>query len=337
MTQAEALTIEGLMTSATEGERLDPAGLRSSIARRLGLPTAGLAPPSRAVEGLVEVLIDATQRHEQPLTLKRLNAWQAALLPTGRSGIFEIRVGELRGADPMRIVSGPVGKERVHYEAPPCSRLEKEMRTFLDWFNHPPRNLDGLLRAGLAHAWFEILHPYEDGNGRVGRAILELALAQDEQRSVRLYSMSARLMDRRDEYYSALEKISSGSLDVTPFLVWFVEQVEQALRSSELLVNAVLTKARFWMTHARHELNERQAQVLNRMLDAWPKGFEGGMTNKKYQSLTGASPATAQRDLADLVEKGCLLPRASGRAARYELQTADLSVDYRGSPHAGRT
>jgi Fic family protein len=317
--QQEILTVEGLMTSAIEGEKLDPASLRSSIARRLGLPTTGLPAPARSVEGLVEMLIDATQRYGQPLTLERLHAWQAALFPTGRSGLHEIKVGALRGAQPMRIVSGPVGRERVHYEAPPKQRLLGEMRAFVEWFNSPPANLDGLVRAGLAHFWFEIIHPYEDGNGRVGRALLDMALAQDESRATRLYSMSARFMAKRDDYYAALERTSRGSLDVTHWLAWFLEQVEAAILSSEWVVNAVLRKAQFWIAHSRDELNERQVKALNRMLDVGPEGFVGGMTNKKYQHLTGASAATAQRDLADLVEKGCLVLTGGGRAARYEI------------------
>jgi len=321
--QLEVLTLEGLMTSAIEGEKLNPSSLRSSLARRLGLPTAGLSPPSRAVEGLVEVLLDATQRYDQPLTLKRLNDWQAALFPTGRSGLSEIRVGTLRGDAPMQIVSGPIGRERVHYEAPPRARLERDMRAFLKWFNDPPTSLDGLLSAGLAHAWFEILHPYEDGNGRVGRALLDMALAKDERRAVRLYSMSARFMDQRDAYYAALERTSSGDLDITPWLLWFFEQVEAAIRSSESLVAAIVQKARFWMRHTQNKLNERQLKALNRMLDEEPGGFVGGITNKKYASLTKASPATAQRDLADLVKAGCLSLVGNGRGARYEINLND--------------
>lgn len=318
--QLEILTLEGLTTSAIEGENLNPDSLRSSIARRLGLPTGGLPRPSRAVEGLVEVLLDATQRYQQPLTLERLSAWQAALFPTGRSGLLEIRVGSLRGRAPMQIVSGPIGRERVHYEAPPRARLGREMRSFLKWFNDPPAGVDGLLRAGLAHAWFEVLHPFEDGNGRVGRALLDMALAQDENRSVRLYSMSARFMDQRDAYYAALERTSSGDLDVTPWLLWFLEQVEAAVQSSETLVATVVQKARFWMQHAQGELNVRQLKALNRMLDAEPDGFVGGMTNKKYATLTKASSATAQRDLASLVDKGCLVLLGTGRGTRYELK-----------------
>lgn len=321
--QLEVLTLEGLTTSAIEGETLDPTALRSSIARRLGLPTAGLPRPSRSVEGLVELLLDATQRHDQPLTLKRLGAWQAALFPTGRSGLREIRVGTMRGQAPMQIVSGPIGRERVHYEAPPRDRLGEEMRMFLEWFNRPPADLDTLLRAGLAHAWFEIVHPFEDGNGRVGRAILDMALAQDERRSTRLYSMSARFMDKRDEYYSALERTSAGDLDVTAWLGWFLEQVEAATHSSESIVNAVLRKTRFWLRHSQSELNERQLKALNRMLDAELGRIADAITNKKYANLTKASPATAQRDLADLVAKGCLVISGSGRSVRYLLNAPE--------------
>jgi Fic family protein len=330
--QIEILTLEALTTSAIEGEKLNPDSLRSSIARHLGLPTAGLPRPSPAVEGLVGVLLDATQRYQQPLTLERLSGWQAALFPTGRSGLMEIRVGTLRGRAPMQIVSGPIGRERVHYQAPPRARVGREMRSFLNWFNVPPTGLDGLLRAGLSHAWFEILHPFEDGNGRVGRALLDMALAQDETRSVRLYSMSARFMDQRDAYYAALERTSAGDLDITPWLLWFLEQVEAAIRSSESgsLVAAVVQKARFWMQHAQSELNQRQLKVLNRMLEAEPGGFAGGMTNKKYATLTKASPATAQRDLASLVDKGCLVLVGAGRGARYELMLPDSKASRAG-------
>ena len=219
----------------------------------------------------------------------------------------------------MQIVSGPIGRQRVHYEAPPRKRLNAEMKALLGWFNRPPRELDGLLRAGLAHAWFEVIHPYEDGNGRVGRALLDKALAQDEKRASRLYSMSARLSAVRDEYYEALATFSTGPLDVTPWLHWFLSQVETAAQSSEQIVNRVLNKARFWLQRAEVPLNERQKKALNVLLDAGPGGFEGGMTNRKYASLTRTSPATAQRDLADLANKNCLLQIGAGRSARYEL------------------
>lgn len=318
-TQLEVLTLEGVATSAIEGETFNPDALRSSLARRLGLPTAGLPVPSRSVEGLVDVLLDATQHHDEPLTLKKLCAWQAALFPTGRSGLHEIRVGELRGEAPMRIVSGPIGRERVHYEALSRDRLEEELGRFLTWYNEPPPGLDGLVRAGLAHAWFELIHPFEDGNGRVGRALLDRALAQDERRAVRLYSLSAQFMNVRDDYYTALERVSIGGLDITDWLRWFLEQFTAAAQASEQTVAHVLRRARFWMKHANSPLNERQRKALNVLLDAGPDGFVGGMTNRKYAHLTKASPATAQRDLAELVELGSLVLNGAGRSARYEL------------------
>jgi Fic family protein len=317
--QLEVLTQEGVATSAIEGETFDPNALRSSLARRLGLPTAGLPIPPRSVEGLVDVLLDATRRYEEPLTLKQLRSWQAALFPTGRSGLLEIRVGELRGEEPMQIVSGPIGRERVHYEAPPRDRLDAEMDRFLAWYNDPPAGLDGLIRAGLAHAWFELIHPFEDGNGRVGRALLDRTLAHDEARASRLYSMSARFMEVRDDYYAALERLCTGALDVTEWLGWFLEQFTTAARASERTVAHVLRRARFWLKHAATPLNDRQRKALNVLLDAGPEGFVGGMTNRKYAHLTKTSPATAQRDLADLVERGALVMAGAGRSARYEL------------------
>lgn len=315
----EVLTIEGIATSAIEGEKFDRSSLRSSLARRLGLPTAGLPSPARPVEGLVDVLLDATQHLDQALTLEQLSAWQAALFPTGRSGLHTIRVGMLRGMESMRIVSGPIAQERLHYVAPPRERLEDEMRQFLAWFNAPLNNLDGLLRAGLAHGWFELIHPFEDGNGRVGRALMDRALAQDEQSAVRMYSLSSRLMSVRDQYYGSLERLSRGGLEVTGWLHWFLEQFTIAVRDSEQTIGHVLRKARFWVRHAQSRLNDRQRKALNVMLDAGTDGFVGGMTNRKYANLTKASPATAQRDLAELVHLGCLVPSGGGRSAHYVL------------------
>jgi Fic family protein len=317
--QLEVLTAEGVATSAIEGERFDPDALRSSLARRLGLPTMGLPTPPRSVERLVDVLLDATHSYDEPLTLARLCSWQAALFPTGRSGLHEIRVGTLRGEDPMQIVSGPIGREKVHYEAPPHNRLTGDMDQFVAWFNAPPAGLDGLLRAGVAHAWFELIHPFDDGNGRVGRALLDRALAQDEKRAVRLYSMSARIMVVRDDYYEALAELSRGDLDLTAWLLWFLEQVTIAARGSEQIIRHVLRKARFWIRHSQQPLNDRQRKALNAMLDAGPSGYIGGMTNRKYANLTKSSAPTAQRDLAELVALGCLVPAGGGRSARYEL------------------
>jgi Fic family protein len=315
----EVLTQEGVATSAIEGEKFDPTAVRSSIARRLGLPTAGLPAAPRSVEGLVDVLLDATRHYDRPLTLKKLCDWQAALFPTGRSGLREIRTGKLRGDAPMQIVSGPIGRERVHYQAPPRGRLDKEMAAFLKWFATPPKGLDGLIRAGLAHAWFELIHPFEDGNGRVGRALLDRALAQDERRSMRLYSMSARFEAVRDEYYEALGALSRGTLDVTAWLQWFLEQTRAAAKSSEKTVEHVLFKARYWVQHSHKPTNERQRKALNALLNAGPGGFVGGLTNRKYANLTKTSPATAQRDLAELVKLQLLVLTGAGRSARYEL------------------
>jgi len=317
--QLEILTAEGFASSAIEGEGFDRNALRSSLARRLGLPTAGLPGPTRSTEGLADILLDAAQGYQEPLTSKKLLSWQAALFPTGRSGLHEIRIGELRGEVPMRIVSGPIEHERIHYIAPPRDRLDRELHRFLAWFNAPPARLDGLLRAGLAHAWFELIHPFDDGNGRVGRALLDRALAQDERRSVRLYSLSARFMAARDAYYAALEQASRGSLDVTHWLAWFLVNFTAAVRDSRHTLDHVLRKARFWMQHAKDQLNARQRKALNLMLDAGPQGFVGGMTNRKYAHLTKTSPATAQRDLAELVELRCLSLVGAGRSARYEL------------------
>lgn len=317
--QLEVLTSEGVATSAIEGERFDPDALRSSLARRLGLPTATLPPPLRSLEGLVDVLLDATQKLDRPLTQKMLAAWQAALFPTGRSGLSKIRVGALRGTSPTRIVSGPAGRQRVHYEAPPRRGLEQELDRFLGWFNKPPPKMDGLLRAGLAHAWFELVHPFEDGNGRVGRALLDRALAQDENRSSRLYSLSARFMAVRNEYYHALQALSRGDLDATDWLQWFLEQVVAACGETAGTVERVLYKARFWLRHAQAGFNERQRKALNALLDAGAGGFVGGMTNKKYAHLTHISPATAQRDLAELAQSGILRSLGAGRGVRYEL------------------
>ncbi len=317
--QLEVLTSEGVATSAIEGERFDPDALRSSLARRLGIPMAGFASPPRSIEGLVDVLLDATQDPGVPVTLKRLAAWQAALFPTGRSGLSEIRVGALRGPAPMRIVSGPVGRQRVHYEAPPRQGLERQMKRFLAWFNAPPEGLDGLLRAGLAHGWFELLHPFEDGNGRVGRALLDRALAQDEPRSSRLFSLSARFMAVRNDYYAALEVLSIEGLDATAWLRWFLDQVAAACGDSAGTIERVLRKARFWMRHAQVSLNDRQRKAVNALLDAGEGGFTGGMTNRKYAHLTRVSPATAQRDLAELAARGLLRVEGAGRSVRYEL------------------
>jgi Fic family protein len=317
--EAQILVEDGVGTSAIEGERLDPAAVRSSVARRLGLPTAGLPRPPRAVDGLIEVLLDATRGQGQPLTLERLCRWQAALFPSGQSGIARIRVGELRGDSPMRVVSGAAGRERVHFEAPPRLRLERELDAFLGWFNDPPAALDGMMRAGIAHLWFVTLHPFEDGNGRLARAITDMALARDEGRGERLFSLSARIMQVRDRYYAILERTQRDGLDITEWLAWFLQETAAACENAEAVFAHTLAKARFWLRHRSTPTNERQRKALNRMLDAGPGGFAGGMTTRKYASLTRASRATAYRELADLLAKGCLVARGSGRSASYDI------------------
>ncbi|MBB4730532.1 Fic family protein [Xanthomonas arboricola] len=317
---ADLLLQDALGTSHIEGEHPNPDGVRSSIARHLGLPHAGLPVPERATEGLVEVLLDATRRYRAPLTLERLCAWQAALFPEGRPLLRPVRAGQLRGEEPMRVVSGPIEHEKVHYEAVPRRRLEAELDRFLAWFAQPPSDLDGLLRAGLAHLWFELIHPFEDGNGRVGRALMDMALAQDERRSLRLFSLSAQFMRDRSHYYVLLEQAGRAELEVTDWLLWFLEQVQVACVSAQSTLAAVLAKARFWMHYGASALNERQRKVLNRLLDAGPDGFEGGMSTRKYVGLTKVSRATAFRELAQMVELGCIAPTATkGRSAAYEI------------------
>jgi Fic family protein len=272
------------------------------------------------VDGLIEVLLDATRRHDAPLTVERLLGWQAALFPTGFSGLHTLRVGELRGTEPMQVVSGGIGREKIHFVAPPREGLEAEVQRFLDWFNAAPAGLDGLLRAGLAHLWFVTLHPFEDGNGRLARAITDMAVAQDERQQMRLFSLSAQIRQQRESYYHMLERSQRSGMDVTDWLAWFLVQVEAAATAAEQTVTNTLAKARFWLRRQAIGLNERQQKVLNRMLDAGPGGFEGGINTRKYMGLTKTSRATAYRELADLVGKGCLRPIGKGgRSSAYEV------------------
>ncbi|AUN96094.1 Fic family protein [Pseudazoarcus pumilus] len=317
--RAQILIEECLNTSAIEGERFDVDAVRSSVARHLGLPTAGLPRPPRAVDGLIEVLLDATGGFDRPLTPQRLFGWQAALFPTGYSGLVEIRTASLRGDAPMRVVSGRAGREKVHFEAPPRDGLERELQAFIDWCEHPPAGLDGLLFAGLAHLWFVTVHPFEDGNGRLARAITDMALCRDEAQPLRMFSLSARIMHERDAYYTALERTQRGDLDVTDWLQWFLAEVALACEQAEVTVARVIAKARFWLRHQGTPINERQRKALNRLLDAGEGGFEGGMNTRKYASLNKTSRATAYRELADLVGKGCLVQTGDGRSTGYEV------------------
>lgn len=315
---------ETIATAAIEGQRLSPDAVRSSVMRRLGLSGAG--PQDRHADGQVAVIDDATRSFDQPLDHDRLWRWQSALFPGGTSGIRRVEVGRYRShADPMQIVSGRPGKEVVHYEAPPSSQVMDEMTAFLAWFNQQTAPsggapaMDGVARAALAHLWFETIHPFEDGNGRVGRAIVDLAMAQHHQAPLRLYGLSRQLLAERNGYYKALNAAQRGSTDATDWVVWFAQQVALACEQSGRVIDTVLAKARFWATPAAAALNERQRKVVQRLLDDGDGGFLGGLNAQKYIKLTGTSKPTATRDLAELVAAGLLWTHGQGKALRYYL------------------
>lgn len=314
---AEAWSQEAVATAAIEGERLDLAAVRSSVARRLGVGKQDGPNAPRNVEGLLDIMDDAVARCADEVTHGRLHAWQAALFPTGYSGMMKIRVGGYREhAEPMQIVSGRAGRERVHYEAPPSARISEEMGQLLQWFNASVEP-DTLVRTALTHLWFETIHPFEDGNGRVGRVWMDLVLARDSGEASRLLRTSQRLLDRRNEYYDQLERAQHGGLDVTDWVSWFVQQVQVSCEEASKTIDDTLAKARFWMDHSNKDLNERQRKAMNLLLDAGPNGFEGGMSTKKYESITGTSRASASRELIDLEALGLLARAGAGRSTRY--------------------
>jgi Fic family protein len=318
--QRDVWSGEAMATAAIEGEELPVASVRSSVARRLGMTADFVASVPRNVEGLLDVMESAAADWDSSLTEERLCRWQAALFPAGGSALRQIEVGRYRShEDPMQIVSGPLSKEHVHYVAPPSAAVRAEMQLFLDWFNRP-QGVDGILRAGLAHVWFESIHPFEDGNGRIGRAIIDLALAQDARKPTRLHGVSSELRRRQNEYYDALNQAQRGNGDVTAWLEWFVSALSESCKRTALLIDEALIRARFWSDHRNVSLNERQRKALNRMLEAGPGRFEGGLTQRKYVGITGTSTATAWRDLEDLLKKGLLVPAsAGGRSAHYNL------------------
>lgn len=317
--QAEILVEEAIKTSAIEGEQLDVRSVRSSVARRLGLPSAGM-PVDRRIDDLVSVLLDATQSFDKPLTQERLWGWQAALFPSGYSGMHKIKVGGWRdSAEPMRVVSGPIGREKVHFEAPPAEMLEAEMGCFLSWWDDSLGKIEGIVRAALVHLRFVTIHPFDDGNGRIARALTDMALAQDDKQRVRYYSLSTQIMTEREGYYEILERTQKGSGDVTDWLVWFMGCFARAIERSEDIMNGVFSKAEFWKAHAQDQMTERQKKVINRLLDEGPEGFVGGLTTKKYASMTHASRATAFRELDQLMELGILKRVGQGRSVKYEL------------------
>jgi Fic family protein len=311
------LTQDVLKSSEIEGERLDADQVRSSIARRLGMDIGGLTAADRDVEGVVEMMLDATRKYDQPLTSERLFAWHASLFPTGRSGMRKIRVGAWRddSAGPMRVVSGPVGRERVYYEAPAAEHLDAEMGKFLEWFDGTA-DMDPVLKASLAHLWFVTIHPFDDGNGRIARAIADMALARSERTVQRFYSMSAQIRLERNAYYDTLEATQKGGMDVTTWHLWFLGCLERAIAGARENLASVLFKARFWEKFTAQALNDRQIKVLNRMLD----GFEGKLTSSKWAKLATCSQDTAYRDILDLVERGVLKKNsAGGRSTSYDL------------------
>ena len=313
----QVLTEDVLKTSEIEGQQLNPDVVRSSIARRLGVDIGALAPSDRHVDGVVEMVLDATGGFADPLTRERLFGWHAALFPTGYSGLAQIRVGAWRddAAGPMQVVSGPVGRQKIHYEAPPAARLEVEMEGFLRWLNGG-QGIDPVLKAGLAHLWFVTIHPFDDGNGRIARAIGDMALARSEQSAQRFYSLSAQIQRERKEYYELLERTQKGGLDVTEWLAWFLVCMGRAIDGAESTLGNVINKARFWERCAGMSLNERQIKMINRLLD----GFEGKLTSSKWAVITKCSPDSALRDINDLIGRGVLKKtEAGGRSSSYEL------------------
>ncbi|MBO6666457.1 Fic family protein [Parvibaculum sp.] len=311
------LTADVVKSSAIEGEVLEPEEVRSSIARRLGIEVGGLPPASRDVEGIVEVMLDATQRYDAPLTAERLFGWHAALFPTGRSGLNRITVGAWRteAAGPMQVVSGPFGRERVHFEAPEATRLPREMESFLKWFEQEAKT-DPVIKAGVAHFWFVTIHPFEDGNGRIARAIADMALARADQARERFYSMSAQIELERKAYYDQLEGQQRGDTDITPWLDWFLKCLGRAIEQADEMLGSVLYKARVWEQANLKPVNDRQRLVLNRMLD----DFRGHMNTSKYAKLAKCSTDTALRDIRDLLDRGLLVQNeGGGRSTSYRL------------------
>lgn len=311
------MTDEVVKSSAIEGEILDLQQVRSSLARRLGIDVGGAVPSPRAVDGIVEMMLDATRSFDRPLTAERLFGWHAALFPTGRSGMRKITVGAWRPADagPMQVVSGPIGREHVHFEAPEARRLAVEMDAFLEWFNASPA-IDPVIKAGVAHFRFVTIHPFEDGNGRVARAIADMALARADGRPERFYSMSAQIEVERRTYYEVLEASQKSGLDITPWLKWFLECLGRALTRAEGTLAAVLRKAHVWQQIGTAPVNERQRKVINRLID----GFDGKLTTSQYARLTACSNDTALRDIQALVAQGVLARNeGGGRSVSYRM------------------
>ncbi len=313
----DTLTLDVIKSSEIEGEILNPDQVRSSIARRLGMEIAGTVETDRNVEGVVEMMLDATQNCLKPLTADRLFDWHAALFPTGRSGMHKITVADWRKdtTGPMQVVSGAMGKEKVHYQAPDSELLEKEMTRFLDWFNSNA-SIDLVIKAAIAHLWFVTIHPFDDGNGRITRALTDMLLAQSDKSNQRFYSMSAQIRIERKQYYELLEKTQKGNLDITNWIAWFLSCLINALKSTDIVLTKVLFKADFWQKYIDTVINDRQKKILNKLMD----GFEGKLTSSKWAKIAKCSKDSAVRDINDLIEKGILQREAAGgRSTNYEL------------------
>ncbi|MEW6740519.1 MAG: Fic family protein [Nitrospirota bacterium] len=317
--QTDILFEEAMTTSAIEGEKLNPDSVRSSIARKLGLPSAGL-PIDRYTDGLIDILLDASQNHASALTKKRLFGWHAALFPTGYSGLRKIRVARWRGPEPMRVVSVKSGREIVHYEALPHERVDAEMTLFLKWWHESINRMDGIIRAAVAHFWFVTIHPFEDGNGRIARALTDMALAQDDRQTMRYYSLSSQINAERKAYYLTLEQSQKGDIDITLWLQWFLGCFSRGIEASQRLMALVLAKAAFWYRNSQKQISERQRKVINKMLDAGEGNFTGGLTNRKYASMAKVSRATATRELQYLLDIGIIKRNpGKGRSVSYDL------------------
>ncbi|MCA3051594.1 MAG: Fic family protein [Burkholderiales bacterium] len=315
-------TQDALATAAIEGEALNLDAVRSSVAKRLGVASDYKPAVPRDIEGLLDVMEDAATKWDTDLTEERLFSWHHELFPQEKNSLRQITPGQYRVApEPMQIVSGRMTREKVHYEAPPSVSVPIQMRKFLTWFNatRDDGQTDGLVRAALAHLWFESIHPFEDGNGRIGRAILDMAIAQDMRSNFRMHGLSIELRDQQQQYYDALNRVQRCEADPSSWTIWLLDSLRLACQSSSRVVDQALDRARFWSRHRDVDLNERQRKVLNKMLEAGPGGFEGGMTPKKLQSIASVAGATATRDLVELVEKGLMVRRAAGRSTRYEL------------------
>ena len=323
-----ALTEDVLKTSEIEGEKLNPDSVRSSLASRLGVDIGALAPKDRQVDGVVDMVLDATQRHHEPLTAERLFGWHAALFPTGHSSLVKIRVGHWRddAQGPMQVVSGPIHRQKVHYEAPPAHLLDAEMLDFLNWFNVDQHD-DPVIKAGLAHLWFLTIHPFEDGNGRIARAVGDMALARAERSAQRYYSLSSQIQRERNDYYNQLEATQKGGLDITDWLEWFLACLLRAVQRAEVTLASVLAKARFWQYCAGIPMNDRQIKLLNKLLD----GFDGKLTSSKWAAIGKCSQDTALRDITALLERDVLKKSStSGRSTSYELSCSSGTYESTG-------